>query len=90
MRLKNSLSMPIRTLASCVSEVKGKKLCAKRRNKRCRGGGSRGGWTKFGKPPPPRAAHPKDLSLICSYQTELEKERQVMLCVKSEGRLQIL
>lgn len=77
MRLKNSLSMPIRKLTSCVSEVKGKKLCAKRRNKWGRGGGSRGGCAKLGKTPPPRAAHPKDLSIICSYQAELEKERKL-------------
>lgn len=31
----------------------------------------------MGKTPPLRTAHPKDPSVICSYQADLEKERQV-------------
>ncbi|AWO96529.1 Hypothetical protein SMAX5B_011851 [Scophthalmus maximus] len=79
-RVKKSLRTPIRKLTSCVSGVKQQKLCAKPRNKRCRGRGGRGGrggCEKFGKTPPLRTAHPKDPTVIRPYQADLEKERQV-------------
>lgn len=76
-RVKKSLRTPIRKLASCVSRVKERKLCAKRRNKRGRGGGGRGGCDRLRRTPPPRTAHPKDPSVIRSYQADMEKERQV-------------
>ncbi|XP_069551962.1 complexin-4-like [Brachyistius frenatus] len=76
-RVKKSLRAPIRKLTSCVSEVKERKLCAKRRNRRARGGGGRGGRNRLGKTPPLRTAHPKDPPVICLYQADLEKERQL-------------
>ncbi|XP_050931956.1 complexin-3 [Lates calcarifer] len=75
-RVKKSLRRPIRKLTSCVSGVKERRLCAKSRNRRGRGGGGRGGSKRLGKTPPPRHAHPKDPSVIRSYQADLEKERQ--------------
>lgn len=72
LRVKKSLGMPIRKLASCVSGMKERKICAKRRNRR----GGRG-CSSLGKTPSFRAAHPKDPSVIRSYQADLEKERQV-------------
>lgn len=76
-RVKKSLRTPIRKLTSCVSGVKERKLCAKRRNKRGRGEGGRRGCNRLGRTPPPRTAHPKDSSVSRSYQADLEKERQV-------------
>ncbi|XP_071325714.1 complexin-3-like [Trachinotus anak] len=75
-RVKKSLRTPIRKLTSCVSGLKEQKLCAKPRNKRVRGQGGRGGCKRFGRTPPLRTAHPKDPSVIRSYQADLEKERQ--------------
>ncbi|XP_070690972.1 complexin-3-like [Pempheris klunzingeri] len=76
-KVKKSLRTPIRMLTSCVSGVKERRLCAKPRRKRGRGGGGRGGCNRLGRTPPPRTAHPKDPSLICSYQADLERERQL-------------
>lgn len=75
-RMKKFLRMPIRKLTSCVSGVKERKLCAKPRNRRGRGG--RGGRNRQWRTPPPRRAHPKDPSVIRSYQLDLEKERRVV------------
>ncbi|XP_040900524.1 complexin-3 [Toxotes jaculatrix] len=75
-KVKKSLRTPIRKLTSCVSRVKERKLCAKPRNKRGRGGGGRGGCKRLGRTPPLQTAHPKDPSVICSYQADLEKERK--------------
>lgn len=66
-RVRRSLRMPIKKLASCVSGPR-----AKGRNKRARGGGGRGGWT-----PPVRVARTKEPTVIRSYQADVEKERQV-------------
>ncbi|XP_041798103.1 complexin-3-like [Chelmon rostratus] len=77
-RAKKSLRRPIRRLTSCVSGVKERKLCAKRRNVMGRGGGGRGACNRSGRTPPLRAAaHPKDPAVIRSYQADLEKERQL-------------
>ncbi|XP_051262978.1 complexin-3-like [Dicentrarchus labrax] len=78
-RVKKSLRRPIRKLTSCVSGVKERQLCAKPRNKRGRGGGGRGrgGCNRQGRTPNLRTAHPKDPSVICSYQADLEKERKL-------------
>ncbi|XP_047453603.1 complexin-3-like [Mugil cephalus] len=76
-RVKKSLRTPIRKLTGCVSGVKERKLCAKRRNKRGRGGGGRRGCSAAGKTPSVRAAHPRDPSIIRSYQADLEKERKL-------------
>ncbi|XP_076594309.1 complexin-3-like isoform X2 [Chaetodon auriga] len=76
-RAKKSLRTPIRRLTSCVSGVKERKLCAKRRNMTGRGGGGRGTCNRLGRTPPLRTAHPKDPAVICSYQADLEKERQL-------------
>ncbi|XP_044063934.1 complexin-3-like [Siniperca chuatsi] len=76
-RVKKSLRTPIRKLTSCVSGVKERKLCAKRRNRRARGGGGRGGCNRLGRTPPRRTAHSKDPSVIHSYQADLEKERKL-------------
>lgn len=73
-RVKKSLRMPIRKLTSCVSGMKETKSCAKRKNRR------RGGCYSLGKTPPLRTAHPKDPSVIRSYQADLEKQRQVDTC----------
>ncbi|KAI3360506.1 hypothetical protein L3Q82_002393 [Scortum barcoo] len=45
-KVKKSLRTPIRKLTSCVPEMKERKLCAKHRNKRVRGGGGRGGGNR--------------------------------------------
>ncbi|XP_036930306.1 complexin-3-like [Acanthopagrus latus] len=78
-RVKKSLRTPVRKLTSCVSGVKERRLCAKPRNRRGRGGGGRGrgGCNRSGRTPPLRTAHPKEPSVICSYQADLEKERQL-------------
>lgn len=76
-RVKKSLRKPVRKLTSCVTGVKVRKLCAKRRNKRGRGAVGRGGCSKLGRTPPRHIAHAKDASVIRSYQADLEKERQV-------------
>ncbi|XP_072250208.1 complexin-3-like [Leuresthes tenuis] len=76
-RVKKSLRTPIRKLTSCVSGAKGRRLCAKHRRKRSRGTGSRGGCSMLGKTPPLRTAPPKDPPVICPYQIELEKTRQL-------------
>ncbi|KAM3614908.1 uncharacterized protein V6R79_020724 [Siganus canaliculatus] len=77
-RVKKSLRTPIRKLTSCVSQ---KKLCAKRRDKRGRsgggGGGRGGGRSRTGRTPPLRTAHPKDPSVMRTYQSDLEKERKL-------------
>ncbi|XP_070767929.1 complexin-3-like [Enoplosus armatus] len=75
-RVKKSLRTPIRKMTSCVSGVKERRLCAKRRDKRGRGGGGRGGCNRLGRTPPLRTAHPKD-PVIRLYQADLEKERQL-------------
>ncbi|CAB1445944.1 unnamed protein product [Pleuronectes platessa] len=78
LRVKKSLRTPIRKLTSCVSGMKQEKLCAKPRDRRGRGGGGgRRGCRRSGKTPPLRTAPPKDPTVICSYQADLEKERQV-------------
>ncbi|XP_042345971.1 complexin-3 [Plectropomus leopardus] len=71
-RVKKSLRAPMRKLTSCVSRVKEKKLCARRRNRRSRGGGC----NRLGRTPPPRTSQHRDPPIICSYQADLEKERQ--------------
>lgn len=70
-RVKRSLRTPIRRLTGCVTGVKERKLCAKRRNRRGGGGGC--------KTPRLRTAQAKDATVIRSYQEDLEKERQVLL-----------
>ncbi|XP_054478459.1 complexin-3-like [Anoplopoma fimbria] len=76
-RVKKLLRTPIRKLTGWVSLVKERESCAKHRNKRGRGGRRRGGRNRFGRTPPRRTSHPKDPSIICSYQEDLEKERQL-------------
>ncbi|KAM9852091.1 cytochrome P450 11C1 [Aulostomus maculatus] len=76
-RVKKSLRRPIRRLSSCVLGVKERKLCAKHRNKRSRGGGGRGRCNRLGKTPPLGVGHTRDASVIRSYQADLEKERQL-------------
>ncbi|KAM6910645.1 uncharacterized protein FYW49_012584 [Xenentodon cancila] len=76
-RVKKTLRTPIRKLTSCVSGVKERRLFAKRRRKRSRGGGGRRGCNMSGRTPPLRAVPPKDPSVICSYQADLERERQL-------------
>ncbi|XP_045900250.1 complexin-3-like [Micropterus dolomieu] len=76
-RVKKSLRTPIRKLTGCVSGVKERKLCARRRDRRGRGGRGSGGCNRLGRTPPLRAAHPKDPSIIRSYQADLEKERKL-------------
>ncbi|XP_053743657.1 complexin-3-like [Synchiropus splendidus] len=71
-RLKRTLRTPIRRLTSCVTTVKERRLCAKRRNR----SSGRGGCNKLKKSPPPRAAYAKDASIIRSYRADLEKERR--------------
>ncbi|XP_071394655.1 complexin-3-like [Centroberyx affinis] len=75
--VKKSLRRPIRKLTSCVSGVKEKEVLARRRNKRSRGGRGRGGCNRLAKSPPIRTPHAKDPSVVCSYQADLEKERQL-------------
>ncbi|XP_073340729.1 complexin-3-like [Pagrus major] len=75
-RVKKSLRTPVRKLTSCVSGVKERRLCAKPRNRRGRGGGGRGGCNRSGRTPPLRTAQPKDPS-VRLYQADLEKERQL-------------
>ncbi|XP_039662197.1 complexin-3-like [Perca fluviatilis] len=77
MRVKKTLRTPIRKLTSCVSGVKERELCAKRRKRRGRDGRGRGGCNRLGRTPPLRTSHPKDPSIICSYQADLEKERKL-------------
>lgn len=77
MRVKKSLRTPIRKLTSCVSGLKERRLSAQRRRKRGRGGGGHRRCNKLGRTPPLRAAHPQDSSVIRSYHSDLEKERQV-------------
>ncbi|KAE8288861.1 hypothetical protein D5F01_LYC12738 [Larimichthys crocea] len=76
-RVKKSLRTPFRKLTSCVSGVKERRLCAKRRNRRGRGGGGRGGCNRMGRTPPLRTAHPNDPLVFRSYQADLEKERKL-------------
>lgn len=76
-RVKKSLRTPIKKLTSCVSGLKERRLCAKPRYKRGRGGGGRGGCNRFVRTRPLRSAHLKEPSIIRPYQAELEKERQV-------------
>ncbi|XP_068425574.1 complexin-3-like [Clinocottus analis] len=79
-RRKRFLKTPIKKLRSWVSGVKERKLFAKYNNKRGRGRrgrGGRGGSKRAGRTPPLRTSHPKDPSIICSYQVDLEKERQL-------------
>ncbi|KAK2844647.1 hypothetical protein Q5P01_011306 [Channa striata] len=71
-RVKKSLGTPIRKLTSCVSGTKERKLSAKCRNRR-----RRGGCHRLGKNPPLRSAQPKAPSVIRSYQADLEKERKL-------------
>ncbi|XP_029307362.1 complexin-3-like [Cottoperca gobio] len=77
MRVKRSLRTPIGMLTSCVSGVKERKLCAKRRNRRSRGGRGRRGCTRLGRTPSLQTSQTKEPSIICSYQADLEKERQL-------------
>ncbi|XP_059196110.1 complexin-3-like [Centropristis striata] len=76
-RMKKSLRRPIRRLTSCVSGVKERRLCAKRKSRRSRGGRGRGGCNRLGRTPPPHRSHPKEPPVTCSYQADLEKERQL-------------
>ncbi|XP_041845138.1 complexin-4-like [Melanotaenia boesemani] len=76
-KAKKSLKTPIRKLTSCVSGVKERKLCSKHRRKRSRGGGGHVRRNMLGKTPPLRVAHPRDQTVIRSYQAELEKKRQL-------------
>ncbi|KAA8591667.1 hypothetical protein FQN60_017041 [Etheostoma spectabile] len=75
-RVKKTLRTPIRKLTSCVSGVKERELCAKRRKRRGRDGRARGGCNRLGRTPPLQPSHPKEPSIICSYQADLEMERQ--------------
>nr|XP_040021575.1 complexin-3-like [Gasterosteus aculeatus aculeatus] len=77
LRVRNWLRTPIGRLTSWGSKVKERKLCAKRRKKRGRFWRGRGRCHRFGRTPPPRTAQPKDLSIICSYEKDLEKERKL-------------
>ncbi|XP_034467695.1 complexin-3-like [Hippoglossus hippoglossus] len=84
-RVKKSLRTPIWKLTSCVSGVKHQKLCAKPRDGRGRGGGGgRRGCRRSGKTPPLRTAPPKDPTVICSYQADLEKERKQREAVNAQ------
>ncbi|XP_067457478.1 complexin-3-like [Thunnus thynnus] len=76
-RVKKSLRRPVRKLTACVTGVKERRLCAKRRNHRGRGGGGRGGCNRLKRTPPLQSAHTKDASVIRSYQADLEKERKL-------------
>lgn len=76
-RVSRSLRAPIKRLASCVSGLKGRRPGAKRWNRRPRGGGGRGGWSRAARTPPVRVARTKEPMVIRSYQADLEKERQV-------------
>ncbi|CAJ1062357.1 complexin-3-like [Xyrichtys novacula] len=77
-RVKKTMRTPIRKLTSCVSGVKERRLCAKRRNKRGRGGVGREGCNRMGRrTPPPRSGHYKDPAVSRSYQADLEKERRL-------------
>ncbi|XP_054597369.1 complexin-3 [Nothobranchius furzeri] len=84
-RFKKSLRMPIRKLASCVTEAKERRLRAKRRAKR--GRGQRGGNVSR-KTPSLRGAKPKDPSVLRSYQADLEKERKVREATNAEKNAQ--
>lgn len=77
LRVRNWLRTPIGRLTSWGSKVKERKLCAKRRKKRGRFWRGRGRCHRFGRTPSPRTAQPKPLSIICSYEKDLEKERRV-------------
>ncbi|KAM7383399.1 hypothetical protein PAMP_003055 [Pampus punctatissimus] len=76
-RVKKSLRTPVRKLTGYVTKVKGRTLCAKRRNRRSRGVGGGGGCNRLRKTPPLQTAHAKDASVIRSYQADLEKERKL-------------
>lgn len=85
MRVKRSLSAPIKKLSSCVSGLKGRRLRAKRSNRYRRGRGGRGGGgrggggvggNRSGRTPPPSQRNPQPV-ILCSYQADLEKQRQV-------------
>ncbi|XP_074539019.1 complexin-3-like [Halichoeres trimaculatus] len=76
-RVKKSMKTPIRKLTSCVSGVKERRLCARPRNKRSRGGGERGGCNRLGRRTShQRSAQHKKPAVIPSYQADLEKERR--------------
>lgn len=72
LRVKKSLKKPIRKLTSCVL-VEEKRLCDKRRPTRGRGGSNKSRKNN----PTIQSAHPRNSAMIRSYQTDLEKERQV-------------
>ncbi|XP_077576633.1 complexin-3-like [Stigmatopora nigra] len=75
-RMKKSLRVPIRKLARSVRTISKRKLCAKRRNYRARRSGRRGSYGSKGNVTHGRTPgkHP---SAFCSYQADLEKERQL-------------
>ncbi|XP_037641100.1 complexin-3-like [Sebastes umbrosus] len=82
LRVKKSLRTPIRKLTRWVSRVKERRLSAKHRNRRSRrrrggGRGGRGGCSKLGRTPLHRTSHPKEPSITCVYQADLEKERKL-------------
>ncbi|XP_034029547.1 cytochrome P450 11B, mitochondrial [Thalassophryne amazonica] len=83
-RVKKSLRTPIRKLTSCVSEVKEKKRCTKRRNKRCRGG--RGECNRLRKTLAPRHAHAKDPLFNWTYLCFIRKPREAMNSQKNAAR----
>ncbi|XP_077384466.1 complexin-3-like [Festucalex cinctus] len=75
-RVKKSFRAPIRKFTSCVSAVRKRKLCAKRRcNYKVRrwGRGSCGRSRKAPRPTPD-ARYP---SVVRAYQADLDKERQL-------------
>ncbi|KAM9309996.1 uncharacterized protein KZ484_025932 [Pholidichthys leucotaenia] len=84
-KLKNSLRTPIRKLTSCVSGVKEKRLCDKRRIKRRRAGGG-GNRMGLGKTPPPQTAYTKDSLVIRWYQADLEKQRQLREAMNTQKK----
>lgn len=78
MRVKRSLSAPIKKLSSCVSNLKGRRLRAKGRSRyrRGRGRGGRGGSNRSRRAPPPSSRNPQPV-ILRSYRADLEKQRQV-------------
>lgn len=78
MRVKRSLSAPIKKLSSCVSSLKGRRLRAKgsARYRRGRGRKAKKGSNRLSRTPPPSHRNPQPV-ILRSYQADLEKQRQV-------------
>ncbi|KAK5862225.1 hypothetical protein PBY51_017643 [Eleginops maclovinus] len=76
-RVKKSLKTPLGMVTSCVSGVKERRLCAKPRIRRSRGGGGREGDNRLRRSRHLKTSKTKDPSIFQSYHGDLEKERKL-------------